>query len=210
MKEYEISVSDKVLGKVNVFIDNIKIDLSNSLIESNDGFSFEKIDEEDYQTYEIELKVNNIDDLYDIVSLYIYENDKVFEKIEEIKNYNNIKTIKKDTNIKIVVPEIYLKKLNKSKNDIDLNSLMYSKVHFIKNTIITLNNNDMLESLNKIKNDYNNYLSNSEYEFLTDDEKKDIINKYLNRVEVIIDFIEQNTNFKYGKNYVIPIKVSNN
>lgn len=210
MKEYEISVSDKVLGKVNVFNVNIKINLSNSLIESNGGLSFESIDRINYQTYEIEVNVNNIDDLYDIVSLYIYENDKVFEKIEEIKNYNNIKTIKKDTNIKIVVPEIYLKKLNKSKNDIDLNSLMYSKIHFIKNTIITLNDNDMLESLNEIIKEYNNYLNSNEYEFLTDDERKDIIYKYLNRVDVIIDYIEENTNFKYGKDYVIPIKISNN
>lgn len=205
MKEYEISNNDKVLGKVSLYLDNIKKNLSNSLIESKSNLSFNVIDKTKYQTYEIEYLINDVDDLFDIVSKYIYDNDKVFETIEEIKKSNNIKTIKKDTNIKIIIPEIYLSKLNIDKNNVDLTSLFYSKIYFLKSVLESINS--ITEELNNIFNDYNNYINSNEYEFLTDDELKENINLYLKRVDKLIDIVEDNTDYKYGRNYIIPIKI---
>jgi len=210
MKEYEISNNDKILGKVNIFNDNINADLSNSLIESKDGFSYESIKLNEYQTYELEYIVNNIDDLFNIVSKYIYDNNEVFDKIEEIKKYNDINIIKKNTKIKIVVPEIYLKELGLSKNDIDLQSLFLSKVYFVKETITSLKNIVLIENLNNMINQYNNYINSNEYEFLTDEEKEENIKKYIKKIDKFIDEIEYNTNYKYGKDYIVPIKISNN
>lgn len=208
MKEYEISVSDKVIGKVNIYKENINKELNSSLIESNKGMSFKKIDEKDYQTYELEYTVNNIDDLFDIVSKYIYDKTKVFDMIEDIKKYNNIKSIKKNTNIKIIVPEIYLSKLNKSKEDINLNSMFLSKIHFIKSVMSTLNNIELIDKLNNIIKDYNTYINSSEYEFYDFDEIKNNINAFLKRLDEIINYIESKSNFMYGKNYIIPIKIN--
>lgn len=209
MREYEISIDDTVLGKAKVYKENITHDLKSSLMESNSGYTFNNV-YEDSQTYEVMFKVDNVDDLYDIVSKYVYDSNKVFEEIDEIKKYNDIKSIKKDTNLKLVVPEIYLSKLNISKNNIDYNSLLNSKVYFIKGVIPTLNNNEILNSLNDVIIEYNNYIKANEYEFLTDEEKREIVGEYLKRLDKLIEFIEKNTKYKYGKNYVVPIKISNN
>lgn len=206
MKEYEISIDNNVLGNAKIYFDNIKDDLKSSLIESNGGLTFLNVDE-DSQTYEITFIVDSVDDLYDVVSKFISDSDQVFKYIEEIKEYNDIKYIKKDTNIRVVVSEKNLNKLDISKNNIDYNSLLKSKIHFIKSVIPKLNSNEIVSSLNNIINEYNNYINSSEYEFLTDDEKRDKINEFLNGLNKLIEFIENNTKYKYGKNYVVPIKI---
>lgn len=210
MKEYEISINDKVLGKTKIYKENIKEDIKNTLIESKNGLAYKKINNKDLQTYEITYTISDIDELFDIVSKYIYDNELIFENIEKIKEYNNIKTIKKDTKVNIVIPEIYLNKLNISKTNIDYNSLLNSKVHFIKNTINKLNNNDLINSINEIIVEYNNFKKSNEYEFLTEEEKEQKINNFIKRVDIIISYIENNTDYKYGLDYIIPIKISNN
>ena len=127
-----------------------------------------------------------------------------------ITYYNNIKNIKKGTKINILVPLIYLQKLGFSKDDIDLQSLFLSKVYFVKETITSLKNNVLVENLNNLINQYNNYINNNEYEFLTDEEKEENIHKYINKIDKFIEEIEYNTNYKYGKDYIVPIKISNN
>lgn len=206
MKQYEISSGDKVLGKVNIYTSNIEDEFNNTLIESNNGLNYETINSSNSQTYEIEYNINDIDELFDIVSKYIYDNNKIFETIEEIKKYNNIKHIKKDTYIKIIVSETNLHKLNKTLNDVDLNSLLSSKIYFIKNST---NNNELLTNLNNIINDYNNYINSNEYEFYDYDEKKEHINNYINKLDKIIEYIETNTNYKFGRNFITPIKINN-
>lgn len=206
MKEYEISINDNVLGKVKVYKDNITNDIKKSLIESNSGLSFDN-SAECLQTYEIVVRVDNVDELYDIVSKYIYNSDKIFKQIEEIKKYNDIKFIKKDTDLKIVVPECYLTNLNISKENIDYNSLVNSKVYFIKNTTKDIN---LIENLNSIIEEYNNYIKSNEYEFYEMEEKNKVISKYLYELDKLIENIENSTKYKYAVDYVIPIRISNN
>lgn len=210
MKEYEISSNNKVLGKVNIFSDNIKNDLNNSLIVSEIDLYYEKLKINSFQKYEIEYVINDIDELFNIVSKYIYDKNKVFESIEEIKKYNNIKNIKKGTKINILVPLIYLQKLGFSKDDIDLQSLFLSKVYFVKETITNLKKDNYIDNLNNLINQYNNYINSNEYEFLTYDEKEENIKNYINKIDKFIEEIEYNTNYKYGKDYIVPIKISNN
>lgn len=209
MKEYEISNNNKVLGKVNIYNDNINKDLINSLIETNSGLNYETISIDNMQTYEIEYIVNDIDELFDIISKYIFDNDKVFEEIEKIKEYNDIKTIKKETKIKLVVPELYLNKLNKSKEDVDTNSILVSKVHFLKNVLNNINNNDITLKLNNIINEYNGFIHSNEYEFLEMEEKEDFINKYIKTLNELINQIETETQYRYTKDFILPIKINN-
>ena len=115
MKQYEISNDGKYIGKINLHKENIRDNIKNTIIETptNLTFKFDKTE----QTYELSFIVNDVDELYDIVSKYINENDKIFETIEEIKKYNNISLIKRDTIINIIIPEIYLSNFNKTKKD---------------------------------------------------------------------------------------------
>lgn len=206
MKQYEISNNDKVIGKVSIYNSNINKDLSNSLIESINGIEFKK-KQSSKQIYEIEYKINNLDDLYDIISQYIYEQDKIFEKIEEIKIYNKIKSIKKSTIIKLPVYEFQLIKLNKSKINIDFYSLFLSKIHFIKNSTT---DNALINNLNSIIDSYNEYKNNNEYEFLTEDEKEKEQKEFIERLDSLISKVEKISNNRYGEDYIIPIKISNN
>ena len=162
MKEYEISLNDKNMGKVKIFKDNLNKDIKNSII--------------------------------------------IFNIIEEIKKYNNIKTIKKNTLINILVPEIYLNNLNINKNNIDKESLLNSKIYFINKACEKINIQDKSKT---IKDNFNNYKDNKEYDFLTDKEKTNELDKYLNEVDNIIKDIEENSNYKYGKDFIIPIKINN-
>ena len=208
MKEYEISNNNKVIGKVKTFKN--KYDFKNTIIESNRGLKYSKLSDENNQTYEIEYTVDNVDDLFDIVSKFIYNNEEVFDYIENVKKENNIKTIKKDTKIKLLVPIFYLEKLNISLDKVDYKSLINSKVYFIKKVLETNNDENIKNNVNTIINEYNNFINLSEYEFLTDEEKN-IKNKYfVNKLDDVIKVLEKNTNYKYGKNYIIPIKISNN
>lgn len=202
MKEYEIYNNDKIVGKIKLF--NNSSELEDAFISSLESCSYHILNNSDYQTYELTFILDSVDDLYDIVSKY--KNDNIFETIEEIKKYNNIKNIKKNSEIKVVVPEIFLNKFNINKNNVDLLSLFQSKVYFIKKV---LEINDFVEIKDKLRalvNDYNNFVNNVEYDFYTDEEKKNKISYYLGKVDELIKSIELNTIYKYGKDFVIPIK----
>lgn len=208
MKQYEISNNGKYIGKINLHKENIKDNIKNTLIETptNLTFKFDKTE----QTYELSFIVNDIDALFNIVSKYINENDKIFETIEEIKKYNNISLIKSDTNINILIPEICLSNFNKTTKDCELHSFFNSKIHFIKKVIENKNQDNIINELNNIIAEYNNYINSNEFEFFTDIEKEDKIRNLINRVDKIIYNIEQNTNYKYGINFIIPIKIKMN
>ena len=203
MKEYEISNDDKYIGKIKVFneVNNTYI------IETKDKCLYDVIKENELQTYIISINVNNDDELYDKVS--IYKKDNIFEEIEKIKKNNNIKHIKKDTVLDIIVPSTYLKKYNKNINNIDILSLFFSKIEFIKKSINNLNDKDLKIKMNGIITNYNNYKNSNEYDFLTDEEKEDNIKKYNKELDIIIKKIENNTSFKFGKNFITPIRILN-
>lgn len=206
MKEYEISVNNKNKGKVKIFKDNLNKNIKNSLITSNKEYKFNIVDyKDDLKQYIISFIVNDTDELYDIVSKYTYNNE-IFDVIEEIKKYNNIKNIKKNTLINIIIPEIYLNNLNINKNNIDKESLLHSKIYFVNKVSIELNIEDKSKL---IKDNYNIYINSKEYEFLTDKEKISYIDKYLKEIDNIIKDIETKYSYKYGKDFIIPIKIKN-
>jgi len=206
MKEYEISLNNKNVGKVKIFKDNLNKKIKNSLITSNKEYKYNIIDsKEDLKQYIVSFIVNDTDDLYNIVSKYVYNNE-IYKVIEEIKKYNNIKNIKKNTLINIIVPEIYLNNLNIDKNKIDKESLLYSKLHFISNVSNEINISD--KSI-FIKNNYEKFIKDKEYEFLTDKEREKEILKFMNEVDIIIGSLENETKYRYGKDYIIPIKINN-
>lgn len=207
MKQYEITNNGKFIGTVNVHKENIKDNIKNSIIETTTNMSYKY--NNNSQTYQLTFVVNDVDELYDIVSKYIYENDKIFQTIEEIKKYNNISSIKKNTMISIILPEKYLSNFNKTKSDIDLNSLLNSKIHFVKQILQNNNLNNISTNINNIINEYNNYINSNEYEFYTDIEKEEKVRTFITSVDKLIFNIEQNTNYKYGENYIIPIKIKN-
>lgn len=207
MKQYEITNNGKFIGTVNVHKENIKDNIKNSIIETTTNMSYKY--NNNSQTYELTFVVNDVDELYDIVSKYIYENDKIFQTIEEIKKYNNISSIKKNTKISIILPEKYLSNFNKTKSDIDLNSLLNSKIHFVKQILQNNNLNNITTNINNIINEYNSYINSNEYEFYTDIEKEEKVRTFITSVDKLIFNIEENTNYKYGENYIIPIKIKN-
>lgn len=206
MKEYEITENDNKVGKIKLFKNNIDSAMFDSLMQSTKGNSYQILKDYKCQTYEIPVIVNDVDELYDIVS--IYTKDDIFDIIEEIKKYNNIKTIKKDTLIKIVVPENHLRSFNINKDEIDLESLFLSKIKFIEQVIMNNSNFQKMEyEKNSILNDYNTHLCSSEYEFLVDDERKNRIEQFIKRVDKIIIEVEKNSNYRYGRDYIYPIKI---
>ena len=206
MKEYEITLNNKNVGKVKIFKDNLNKNIKNSLITSNKEYKFNVVDsKEDLKQYIVSFIINDNDDLYDIVSKYIYNNE-IYNVIEEIKKYNNIKTIKKNTLINIIVPEIYLNNLNIDKNKIDKESIFYSKIHFIKSVSKELN---IVDNSLLIKKNYDKFINDKEYEFLTDKEQEKEVLKYMNEIDKIIENLEKDTNYKYGKDFIIPLKINN-
>jgi len=206
MKEYEISVNNKNMGKVKIFKDNLNKDIKNSLITSNKDYNYNIVDyKDDLKQYVVSFIVNDVDELYDIVSKYTYNNE-IFNVIEEIKKYNNIKTIKKNTLVNIVIPEIYLNNLSINKNNIDKESLLESKIYFINKVSNKLNINDKGKV---VKDNYIQFKDSKEYDFLIDKEKNKFIDKYLKELDIIIGYLENNSNYKYGKDFIIPIKINN-
>ena len=150
MKEYEISVNNKNLGKVKIFKDNLNKKIKNSLIKSNKEQKYKVVDyKDDLKQYIVSFIINDIDELYNIVSKYTYNNE-IFNVIEDIKRYNNIKNIKKNTLINIVIPEIYLNNLNINKNNIDSESLLNSKIYFVNKVSEKLNIEDKSKLIIKI------------------------------------------------------------
>ena len=86
MKDYEIYDGSKLVGLVNMN-EKKKGDLyKNSIIESNAGLKYKSVDLNSFsQKYELEFIVDSVDDLYDIVKVYINDDKKIFDEIEVIK-----------------------------------------------------------------------------------------------------------------------------
>ena len=205
MQEYEISNNNKVLGKIKIY-NNINDNLNNSIIIDNKNFKKIILKNNNIlQTYIVSVNINSDDDLYDILNKY-YDGD-IFEKINEIKKYNNLKNIKNNTNINIIIDYKILNIFNKNLNDINLDSLIESKINFIKNVNKTLHNVNMIDELNLIISSYNEKKKDSMYDFLEDDEKKKIINEYIVKLDNMIENLEENTIYKYGVDFVLPIKL---
>ena len=129
MIDYEISNNNVILGNVHIFKNNIKNNFDNSIINYTTTQKY-KFNEFNLQTYIINVTINDIDDLYDIISKY--KKDKIFEEIDKIKEYNNIKTIKKNTKLDIIIKKQYLKYFKYE--SINKESVLESKLYFIKNT----------------------------------------------------------------------------
>ena len=83
-----------------------------------------------------------------------------------------------------------------------------SKIFFIKNVNETLDNSIMMDELNLIINSYNEKKKDNMYDFLEDDEKKKVLNEYIEKLDNIIENLEENTLYKYGVDFVIPIKLN--
>ena len=206
MQEYEISNNNKILGKIKIY-NNINDNLNNSIIIDNNNFKKIILKNNNIlQTYIVSVNINSDDDLYDILNKY-YDGD-IFEKINEIKKYNNLKNIKDNTNINIIIDYKILNIFNKNLNDINLDSLIESKIIFIKNVNKTLHNVTMIDELNLIISSYNEKKKDSMYDFLEDDEKKKILNEYIEKLDNMIENLEENTIYKYGVDFVIPIKLN--
>lgn len=206
MQEYEISNNNKILGKIKIY-NNINDNLNNSIIIDNKNFKKIILKNNNIlQTYIVSVNINSDDDLYDILNKY-YDGD-IFEKINEIKKYNNLKNIKNNTNINIIIDYKILNIFNKNLNDINLDSLIESKINFIKNVNKTLHNVNMIDELNLIISSYNEKKKDSMYDFLEDDEKKEILNEYIEKLDNMIENLEENTIYKYGVDFVIPIKLN--
>ena len=112
MKEYEIYDNNIRLGIVKLYENNISNNINNSIIEDNKMFRNIIFNKSNKQTYLVSIIVNDIDELYDVVSKYNIDN--VYEEIDNIKKYNNIKSIKKNTKLDIIVKENDLYLYNKS------------------------------------------------------------------------------------------------
>ena len=202
MNEYEININNENIGNIKIYN---SID-SNVFIESKKNCKYRLLMENEQQTYIIKIKVDNVDELYDNIS--IFNKSDVFSMIDDIKNMNNIKNIKKDTILDIIVPKKFLKYFNYDIKKIDLNSLFYSKINFLKGVLNELNIYNLKKELNNIIVSYNEFKNSSEYEFLTDDEKNKVIIKYIKNTDKIIDYIELNTDRRFGCDFVTPIRVN--
>lgn len=205
MREYEISDNNKVLGKIKLYINNISNDLINSILLSNINYKKIKKENNVLQKYIIKINVNNDDELYEVVSKYC--NKDIFEEIDKIKKYNNIKSIKKNTIIKIFIDSNKLYLFNKSVKDINLDSLLDSKFYFIDCVLNNIKLDELENKYNLIKDNYNVKKNNSTYEFLLDEEKESIINDYLEKIDYLIKYVENNTNYKYGIDFVKEIEI---
>lgn len=205
MLEYEISNDNKLLGKVVVYKNNIKDNLINSILRTDNNFKIIKLNDNSKQKYVISINVNSNDELYDEVSKY-YGGD-IYLEIENIKKYNKIKNIKKNTKLDIIVDMNKLYLFSKSLKDINLDSLIDSKLYFVDNVIKVNNINDISDKYNFIKSSYLDKKNSSTYEFLLEEEKVHILNEYINKLDEVINYIENNTNYKYGRDFVVPIRV---
>ena len=205
MKEYEISSDNKNIGKVKIYDDISHI--NSLLIKSKINTKYSILKDNNYQTYIINITINDEDELYNKIS--IYKDKNIIEEIERIKEYNKIKHITKNTTIYIIIPSIYLKKFNINLDNIDLTSVLYSKINFVKKVLIEKKYIDLKDKLNDIIINYNNMKNSKEYEFLTDEEKNIKIKIIIEKINNIITYIEKNTSYKYGQNFITPIKINN-
>lgn len=204
MQEYEISNNNKVLGKVKIYSDRYN-SLNNSIIINNIDYKKIVLKHDNLQTYIINVVVDDDDLLYDIVSKYC--NSDIYKEIDKIKRYNKIKNIKKGTNINLILDKKLLKIFNKKISDVNIESLIESKIYYIENVV---NNIDLPIIKNKIdilKDNYYKKISDSTFEFLLEEEKKSLLNNYNKCLNELIDYIDNNTNYKYGNDFVKSIKI---
>lgn len=204
MQEYEILNNNKVLGKVKIYSDKYN-SLNNSIIINNIDYKKIVLKHDNLQTYIINVVVDDIDFLYDIVSKYC--NSDIYKEIDKIKKYNKIKNIKKGTNINLILDKKSLKIFNKKISDVNIESLIESKIYYVENVV---NNIDLPIIKNKIdilKDNYYKKVSDSTYEFLLEEEKKSLLNNYNKCLNELIDYIDNNTNYKYGNDFVKSIKI---
>lgn len=204
MQEYEILNNNKVLGKVKIYSDKYN-SLNNSIIINNIDYKKIVLKHDNLQTYIINVVVDDIDFLYDIVSKYC--NSDIYKEIDKIKKYNKIKNIKKGTNINLILDKKSLKIFNKKISDVNIESLIESKIYYVENVV---NNIDLPIIKNKIdilKDNYYKKVSDSTYEFLLEEEKKSLLNNYNKCLNELIDYIDNNTDYKYGNDFVKSIKI---
>ena len=211
MKDYEMYDNETKVGTTYVFLDNINDRCKNSIIKSCRNIKYELVKKiNNIQKYELEYTLNNKDDLYSIVSKYIDDDKNRFKEIDNIKKYNNIKKIKKNQIILIPLPEPYLKKLNVSKDNIDTNSLINAKIYFI-NKVCENNKLKIIKSkLDKIVNNFKSIINNKNYLIYTDEEKDKIKNKALILLNELVLYVEEKTNYKFGKHFTICLKIKCN
>ena len=164
MRDYEMFDGDIKTGTINIYWDNINKDCKDSIIRSDDGNKYRAVSIDDnIQKYEIEFVIDDVDDIFDIVSKYISDDSLKFKEIDKIKNYNNIKNVKKDQSIKLLIPSSYLKYFNKSLKDVDKNSIINSKIYFIKNVCDSNKMDDIRSELNNIISYFNSIINSNEY-----------------------------------------------
>lgn len=207
MKDFEMYESDKKIGniKINV-LDNLD-EFNKSIIKEYKG-TYKFLDKDEaVQLYELSFKINNIDDIYDIVSKYKFNEKEIFDEIEKVKNKNELKTVNKEEKISIFIPETNLKYFNLNKSNISKKSLINSKVFFINKACEFSNLEKLNEKKNIIIDEFNSFLNKEEFSFMTDDEKNEIYNKILLELDKIIKELEDETKFKYGQDFLKPIKV---
>lgn len=209
MKNYEMYDGDNKKGTIKVYWDNINNKNKTSIIETDKDKKYKIVSvDEDGQKYEISLLVNNVDDLYDIVKKYVEDDKKRFEEIDKIKEYNNIKHIKKEETIKVLLPYEYLKYFNKKDSDIDKNSIINSKIYFIKKASEKDKLEEIKKELNIIIEYFNNIINSNEYGFYEEKEKNNFQDKALKELDNIIKKVEETTNYIYGKQFLVNIKVN--
>jgi len=209
MKDYEMYDGEEKKGTINIFWDNVTLKHKSSIIESIEDKKYKIVDiNDDGQKYELYFNINDIDDIYDIVSKYISDDKQRFIEIDKIKELNNIKNIKKTQSIKILLPKNYLKFFNKSIKDLDKNSIINSKIYFITKAC----ENNKLEKEKKVLDNiikyFNNIINSNEYVFYDDKEKNNFQDKAIDNLNKLIKQIEETTNYKYGKHFIKNIKVN--
>lgn len=209
MQDYEMYDGDVKKGIINVYWDNVNSKCKSSIINSDKGIKYRIINPlEDGQKYELTFIVDNIDDLYDIVSKYISNDKDRFLEIDKIKEINNIKNIKKEQIIRLLVPVTYLKYFNKSTRDIDKNSIINSKIYFINKVCESNKLSDIKQELENIIKYFNNIISSNEYAFYEQEEKDSFAKKAIDKLNVLIRKIEDSTSYKYGKHFLVNLKIN--
>ncbi len=100
-----------------------------------------------------------------------------------------------------------LKYFNKSISDVDKNSLINSKIYFITKVSNANEDSDLKNRLDIIVNDFKNIINSEEYSFYDEKEKNKLINKAIGLLDNIIKEIESSTNFIYGEEFMVPLKI---
>lgn len=212
MRDYEMFDNDVRLGITNVYWKNINTIFKNSIISTKINSNYKILNnDESIQMYSLEYNIKDKDELYDIVSKYVEGDKERFIEIENIKKYNKIKKIKKNQEISILIPYNILSKFNLTTKDVDINSAINSMIYFINN--VCENNNevtDVKRKLDKLIGNFKNIINSIDYTFYLDSEKEKLKEEAYVKIKELIDIVENKTGYKYGKHYLIPLKIKCN